>query len=107
VRVDWAGVFDLNGGRDMSVTTALANMYFDIPMDTAFTPYVGAGAGYGWGSVGNGNDKDGLAYALMAGAEINMSENMSLDVGYRFRSIVSDGANPMEHQVLVGVRYGF
>lgn len=107
LRVDWAGTYDLNPPRDMDVTTVLGNLYFDIPTDTAFTPYVGAGAGYGWGSVDNGRDKDGMAFALMAGAEVAMSDNLSLDVGYRFRSIMSDGANPMEHQVLMGVRYGF
>lgn len=107
LRVDWAGNYSLNAGRDMSVTTALGNLYFDIPTDTAFTPYVGAGAGYGWGTIDGGSDKDGFAYALTAGVDVALSDQLSMDVGYRFRQILASGADPMEHQVLVGLRYGF
>ena len=108
LRVDWAGYYDLTAGaNDMTLTTALGNLYFDVPTGTAFTPYVGAGAGYGWGTVDGGKDKDGFAYALMAGAAVNLSDQVTLDAGYRFRSIMSDGSNPMEHQFLMGLRYEF
>ena len=62
LRVDYAGVY--TNGPDMSVTTALGNLYFDIPTGTVITPYLGAGAGYGWAPVDGGPDKDGFAYSL-------------------------------------------
>ncbi len=82
-------------------------MYFDIPTGSMITPYLGAGAGYGWGTVDGGRDRDGFAYALMAGASVDLTDNVSADVGYRFRNVLSSGDNPMEHQVLVGLRYKF
>jgi opacity protein-like surface antigen len=108
VRLDWAGDYDReNFDDDLSVTTLLGNLYFDVPTETMFTPYVGAGVGYGWGSVGHGEDKDGFAYALMGGASVNLSDNLSLDLEYRFRNVISSGANPMEHQFMTGIRYEF
>jgi opacity protein-like surface antigen len=108
LRVDWTGLFDTTkSADDMTVTTALANMYFDIPTDTMVTPYVGAGAGYGWGTVDGGEDKDGFAYALMAGADVSVTDSVSIDVGYRFREVMSSGNDPMEHQILAGLRYKF
>lgn len=97
VRGDMAG---LGGNRYMDTLTG--NLYFDIPTDTMITPYLGAGAGYGWASGNN----DGMAYALMAGAEVNISDSVSADVGYRFRQIL-DGKDPSAHEVLVGLRFKF
>lgn len=97
VRADWSG---LDG--DGYLTTVLGNLYFDIPLDTAFTPYLGAGAGYGWA---DGSD-DGFAFALMAGVEIGLADNLSADLGYRYRQVL-DGDDPNDHQVLLGVRYSF
>jgi opacity protein-like surface antigen len=107
VRVDWAGNYDIGKGRDMGVTTALGNLYFDIPTGTMLTPYLGAGAGYGWVPVDGGEDRDGFAYALMAGVGVDLSDNLTADVGYRFRNVLAGGDDPMEHQLLVGLRYKF
>ena len=107
LRVDWSGNFDIDNGSEMDVTTVLGNMYFDIPTETMFTPYVGAGAGYGWGTVDNGEDRDGFAFALMAGTAVELTDNFAADVGYRYRQVVTDQADPQEHQLLVGLRYKF
>jgi opacity protein-like surface antigen len=107
LRVDYAGQYRIAPGADMSITTVLGNLYFDLPTGTAFTPYLGAGAGYGWGSIDNAKDKDGLALGLMAGVNMGLSDNISLDVGYRFREIMSSGSDPMEHQVQAGLRFEF
>ncbi len=107
VRLDYGGEYSVAPGADMSVTTVLGNLYFDIPTDTAFTPYVGAGLGYGWASIDNASDKDGVAYGLMAGVGIDLSENITIDAGYRFRDVVTSGSDPMEHQVLTGLRFEF
>jgi opacity protein-like surface antigen len=108
LRVDWAGFYDTTpSADDMTLTTVLGNVYFDIPMDTMITPYLGAGVGYGFGSVDGGKDKDGMAFALMAGASFSVTDNIDIDVGYRFREILASGNNPMEHQVMTGLRFGF
>jgi len=100
LRVDWAGLSD----DESSLTTVLGNVYFDIPLETILTPYLGAGVGYGWVDS-SGNDDNGAAFALMAGVEVNLTENLSADVGYRYRQILSEEV--YDHQALVGLRYGF
>ncbi len=107
VRVDYAGEYDVAPGADMSVSTVLGNLYFDIPTDTALTPYVGAGVGYGWTSVEDGKDKDGVAYGLMAGVGVDLTDSLAVDVGYRFRDVMTSGSDPMEHQILTGLRFEF
>lgn len=108
LRIDWAGNYDSKRKDDaIGVTTVLGNMYFDIPLDSMITPYLGAGVGYGWKTVDDGKDKDGFAFALMAGASVDIVDNLSLDVEYRFRDVVVDGQDPMEHQILTGLRYKF
>ncbi len=108
VRLDWAGDYKVGPDADLSVTTVLGNLYFDMANDTMFTPYVGAGAGYGWvNSSGGGDDDSGLAFALMAGVGIEMTDNITLDVGYRYRDVMVSGSDPGEHQILGGVRIGF
>lgn len=107
LRFDYGGQYSVAPGADMSVSTVLGNLYFDIPTDTAFTPYIGAGVGYGWASVDNGNDKNGLAYGLMAGVGIDLTDSITLDAGYRFRDVMTTGSDPMEHQILTGLRFEF
>ncbi len=108
LRFDWAGNYDTRRNNDaVGVTTILGNLYFDIPNDTMVTPFLGAGVGYGWKSADGGGDRDGFAFALMAGASVELMENLSLDVEYRFRDVVVTGDNPMEHQILTGLRYKF
>jgi opacity protein-like surface antigen len=100
VRGDWAGL----GEDEGSFTTVLGNVYFDIPIETIVTPYLGAGLGYGW-SESSGSDDDGVAFGLMAGVEVNLTENLSADAGYRYRQILSEDV--YDHQALIGLRFGF
>jgi opacity protein-like surface antigen len=99
LRADWAGV-----GGDNSFTTVLGNVYFDIPTETILTPYLGAGIGYGWAET-DLNDDDGVAFGLMAGVEVNLTDNLSADVGYRYRQILSEDV--YDHQALAGLRFSF
>jgi opacity protein-like surface antigen len=107
IRGDWAGNYKIAPGAKMNVSTVLGNMYFDWKNDSAFTPYVGAGAGYGWTNVKGGTDHNGFAYALQAGVAVDLTNNLALDVGYRFRDVMISGHDPMEHQVLAGMRFKF
>lgn len=100
LRADWAGI----GNGDTSFTTVLGNVYFDIPTQTIVTPYLGAGVGYGWADD-NGDNTDGVAFGLMAGIEVNLTDNLSADVGYRYRQILSE--DTYDNEALVGLRYSF
>jgi opacity protein-like surface antigen len=77
--------------------TGLANFYYDIGTWRRITPYLGAGAGIArvslsdyqsttippLSNVGNFGSFN-FAWALMAGANYQLSSNLSVDVGYRF-----------------------
>lgn len=107
LRLDWAGDYSIGGGADMGITTVLGNVYLDIPTNTLITPYVGVGGGYGWASVSPGKDDSGFAWSLMAGASVDLSESLALDVGYRFRDVSVSGSDPLEHQIMTGLRFKF
>ena len=76
---------------------AMANVLFDIPTGTAFTPYIGAGAGYIWTEVDKANlagpgaaryridDTDGnFAYQGIAGVAYAVGGGLSLTAEARF-----------------------
>lgn len=107
VTLDWAGDYEVAPGADMSTTTVLGNLYFDLDNSTAFTPYVGAGLGYGWVDDTPTGDHNGLAYGLTAGVSMELTDKIDLDVGYRFRETVISGSDPLEHQISAGFRYSF
>jgi len=126
--------------RDMaslSATTALVNGYLDLGPFGPVTPYVGAGIGASYLSVedyrfrsvttgerGRAGDRQdwNAAWALMAGIGFNVTDQIVVDVGYRFAAL-GDIRLPAPHdsgrrgsiqidditdqQVLVGLRYVF
>jgi opacity protein-like surface antigen len=81
----------------------MGNAYLDIANDSAFTPYVGVGAGYAFVKGAN----DGVALAGMAGVAVDLTQNIALDVGYRYRQTLVSGADPKEHQIMTGLRFSF
>lgn len=121
--------------------TLMANAYVDLATFGRFTPYVGAGIGGSyvkWDKlrntsceVGNPSNCDPttehggkgswrFAYALMAGASIDVTCNVKADVGYRFRQVgkgdmfsYANNGGPgrdkgfYSHEVRVGGRYVF
>ncbi|MBB6261261.1 opacity protein-like surface antigen [Paenochrobactrum gallinarii] len=119
----------------MSALSLMANAYVDIANINGVTPYVGAGIGgtyVKWGNVIQQNpgqakaiEMDGASnwrftWALMAGASYDLTRNLKLDAGYRFRHVnggkMSEGAysnGPTYdkglniHDVRVGLRYQF
>ena len=100
LRGDYAGV----GNSNEFFTTVLGNVYFDIPTSTILTPYVGAGIGYGWSDSRDDNE-DGVAFGLMAGVGFRLTDNLTADVGYRYRQIIS--TDVYDHEALVGLRFSF
>jgi opacity protein-like surface antigen len=111
----------------------LANAYADLGTYYGFTPYVGAGIGGAhikWDDLHNtigpdttvheGDENWRFAWALMAGTAYCLTDNLKLDVGYRFSRInggrmfelasvtgpgFDDGFNV--HEARAGLRYQF
>jgi opacity protein-like surface antigen len=105
--VDWTSDYNIGAGADLSTTTVLGNLYYDWANGSAFTPYVGAGVGYGWVDIDPGKNRDGLALGLAAGVAVDLTQNIALDLGYRFHDTMIKGSDPMEHLVTAGVRFSF
>ncbi len=103
ITADMSGAYDVAPGAEIATTTVLGNVYLDWANDTAFTPYIGVGAGYGWVD----NNPDGMALGASAGVAIGVTENLALDVGYRFRDVMTSGPDVMEHQAAMGLRFKF
>ena len=152
LKLDFGGTrsdYPLAGWRTEDTASAVAyalmiNGYVDLGTYAGFTPYAGAGVGYThvkWDGLRSavydatdtfaGNDSNGgvgswrFSYALMAGVAYDITDNMKLDLGYKFRRINGgnmfgwnaahtgagatgtqgrDGALT-QHEVRVGVRY--
>ena len=127
----------------------LLNGYVDLGTFVGFTPYVGAGVGYTylrWDDLSNssycvggacpspalvgtathsGESDWRFTYALMAGVSYDFSNNMKVDLGYRYRNIdggdmfgwdaatAGAGATGIQgtdsglsmHEIKVGLRY--
>lgn len=103
----------------------LVNFYYDFDMGHRITPYVGVGVGFARHSA-SGDDIKGsdttFAWALMAGADIDLREGWKLDVGYRYLDMgdaqFDDRKNGVPakdftlddleaHEIRVGLRYSF
>lgn len=105
---DWSGDYTVAPGAEISTTTVLGNVYFDWANSSMFTPYIGAGVGYGWvDGSGGAIDDSGLALGAAAGVSIDLTNNLAIDTGYRFRDIMVSGSDTHEHQVTMGVRFSF
>jgi opacity protein-like surface antigen len=118
----------------LSALLLMANAYVDIGTWNGITPYVGAGIGGAhikWDTVYDptpgaiernpGSSNWRFAYALMAGASYCLTNNIDVDVGYRFTHI--QGGRMFEfdptssgpgfdkgmnvHEVRAGLRYNF
>jgi opacity protein-like surface antigen len=105
--VDWSGKYKIAPGASISTTAILGNVYFDVQNDSMFTPYVGAGLGYGWVNGSGTGNKSGLALGANAGVSVDLTNNLAVDVGYRFRDIAVKGTDPREHQIMTGLRFKF
>jgi opacity protein-like surface antigen len=125
----------------LRVYALMANAYVDMGTYGRFTPYVGGGIGGAyvkWDKLKNtscefgdptncdpsqeheGKGKWRFAYALMAGASIDVTCNVKADIGYRFRHITkgdmfgfANNGGPgkdkglYSHEARVGARYVF
>ena len=92
--------------------TLLANVYFDLGNWGGFTPYIGAGIGtshlrthqYSNLTITSSNDvapatRWNLSWAAMAGVSYQFTNNLLLDVGYRYLRLgdAVSGTEPMAY----------
>lgn len=144
--VEWRSKFGVEGIPDPSVagslgqkfdirsTVGLLNVYYDIGNYAGFTPYVGAGVGVAYNRMSDslvsssgfktlGDSRTSLAWALMAGASYDLTDQWAIDAGYRYINFGdattsvngSDGSivpeieskNMAAHEIRVGLRYNF
>lgn len=151
----WGGPADTGcrseGRAEMSAISVMANGYLDLGTIVGLTPYVGGGVGYSYVSWSNLNERfycvdDAVnctapvfvgtdrhrgvhdwrfTYALMAGVAYDLTQDLKVDLGYKYRHIdggdmfkwnsaqVADGATGIQgkdgglsqHEIRVGLRY--
>ncbi len=120
-QVEFAGFPTVDA--DTHAWSAMANLFYDFNRGGALEPYIGVGAGaarintrvFDGGSSVEGQDTV-VAYQALAGVAIGLTEQLDLDIGYRY--FVADEAEfdegtvfsngDYEHQALtVGLRYQF
>ena len=109
---------------DIETYTTFVNVFWDITNYNGFTPYVGLGVGGAYNKLSNitlpatasGGHRWNLAYNVSAGLSYDLSQNVKLDMAYRFvdlGSVLSNGATPIKvkdlkaHEFKVGMRYQF
>jgi opacity protein-like surface antigen len=108
----------------------LANLWIDVPVGDIIRPYIGGGVGLGrldadistTGGYSIIDDSDwGFAFQVGAGITFDVTPNMVVDLGYRFKAINAelkvddDFFNPTtdtdadyrSHNVLLGLRFEF
>lgn len=119
--------YDLDG--DVNAIFVLANLWIDVPLGEVIRPYIGGGVGMGRldadfsTTAGDSvvDDSDwGFAYQLGAGIAFDLTPNMVVDVGYRFKAINAElgvdeaafaasetDADYRSHNLLLGLRFEF
>ena len=129
--LDYINGYDIDG--DVNALFALANLWVDIPIGTFFQPYACGGLGFGRLDIdvdASGlNDYDlfddddwGFAWQGGFGAAFVMSDNIGIDIGYRYKRInnIEFGQDFFEnvdvddvdidyssHNIIAGIRIGF
>lgn len=126
---DYENTLTYSASGHLSATYLLGNLWIDIPTHAAFTPYVGGGAGVAWADgdskfegedIGYDDGELGFAFQLGGGIAFAVTDQLSLDVGYRFKGILDidfdngigapqgfEGGDLYSHNVQAGVTFGF
>ena len=108
----WTGSLENN--------SIMLNAYYDIDTGTKFTPYVGAGIGMAHLKAKDDDwHKSKTTFAWQAGAGVSyaMTNNIALDLGYRYNDYgdvtidyddyAKEKFDSTSHEFLFGVRYTF
>ena len=110
---------------ELSTATIFANGYVDFDMFTDFvTPYIGGGVGVAFHDISDvkrpplssSGSNTQFAWNVQAGLVFDVTENIALDVGYRYLDLgdaKSGGPDPfhvdnvVSHEARIGLRYSF
>ena len=105
---------------DVSALTFLANGYFDFATGGPLTPYITAGIGYSNVEIdieGESDDDNLFTYHLGVGVGYAMSEQVTLDLRYRYlgfedyeyseSGVGSLSAEVSSHNITAGLRFAF
>ena len=114
---------DLSG--DQTSLTFLANVYYDIPNTTKFTPFITAGIGFAQVDINDlstpnssqppYNDDD-TVLAGQVGAGVSYAVNEMFDIELKYRYFMADELEfsdnstldgPSSHNIYLGMRYTF
>ncbi len=114
---------DASGSGDITALSVLVNGYYDMEIDLPFTPYIGGGIGFakieidditiaGVTIMDEAEDDTVFAYQLGLGIGIDVSEKVTLDLGYRFFATADPEFDGVEvevetHNFIGGVRLSF
>ncbi len=114
VKIDGLGSASLDG--DFSALSLMGNAYYDFPTSGKFSPFIGGGIGYANVEADlddiDSEDDNVFAYQLMLGGSIAASENLYVDLQYRFfgtedPNFGGDDAEYTTHNVMIGLRHNF
>jgi opacity protein-like surface antigen len=106
LRFDHAFDYDI-GRNSVSLSTATANIYLDLPVSSVVKPYVGGGLGYGFAD--SDFDDGALAGVLTGGLSFDLNQSVAVDIGYRFTAFFDDFevSDLKTHSVTGGLRFKF
>lgn len=101
---------------DVSALSFMGNAFYNFETETAFSPFLGGGVGFAnvEGDIEGLGKKDDtvFAYQLSAGGGLELQENLSLDLQYRFFATADPDfagvkAEYSSHNLMVGLRFSF
>ena len=114
------GVDDFNAKFKVETQAIMLNGYYDINTNSKLTPFISAGIGYAKvktslyldGEKQGSIDKNNFAWQLGFGAGYAVSNNVTIDAGYRYIDYgdFTDDETKVEasaHELYVGARYAF
>jgi len=111
---------DVSG--DIKATTVFGNLWYDLNIESPVAPYAGGGLGVAFvdysfsgtttdgqpHQMGGSDSETDFAYQLGLGVRAPLGDSVSVDVGYRWRSILMSGnANLNSNNLLIGLSLHF
>lgn len=110
------GIDTDQGNTKYSAQSIMANGYLDFDRGHSITPYIGAGLGVVRAEsdsfettnfIGTNAIDTSLAYQVMLGANMSLSETASLNVGARYMGADNDVLPNANYELITGLSYHF
>ena len=115
------GSWDVDG--EVTTGSFMVNAYYDFKNEGRFTPFIGGGLGFaniehdiddigGFDGTNFKDDDDVMAYQMMLGLGFAATEELSIDLQYRFfgtedPELDGDDVEYQTHNIMLGLRYSF